>query len=128
MRYLVDTTVLIDASRQREPALTWLQAALGQRVVVGVSVVSIAEFFAGLRPDERPQWEPFIDEVSHWSVTKDIAIKAGGIQHDLKRQGRTILLPDALIAATAIVHGAVLVTANVKDFAAAGVVIFPLIR
>lgn len=128
MRYLVDTTVLIDASRQREPALPWLRTALGQRVVVGVSVVSIAEFFAGLRPDERPQWEPFIDEVSHWSVTKDIAIRAGGIQYDIKRQGRTMLLPDALIAATASIHGAVVVTANVKDFAATGVVVLPLIR
>ena len=49
-------------------------------------------------------------------VTKEIAILAGIFRYDLARQGRTILIPDALIAATAVATAATLVTANVKDF------------
>lgn len=128
VRYLVDTTVLIDASRQQEPALTWMQTALRDRVVVAVSTISIAEFVTGFRPDERPRWEAFTDELTHWNVTTGIAVRAGGLRYELRRQGRTLLLPDALIAATAIAHGAVLVTANVKDFSVAGVALIPLTR
>jgi len=59
-RFLLDTTVLIEASRHREPALSWLHEALQTPDEVGVCAVIVAEFFAGLRPDERPRWESFI--------------------------------------------------------------------
>jgi predicted nucleic acid-binding protein len=55
VRYLLDTTVLIAASRHQEPAQSWLQAALRQDAEIGVSAVTAAEFFAGLRTDERPR-------------------------------------------------------------------------
>jgi predicted nucleic acid-binding protein len=116
--YLLDTTVLIDVSRRREPASTWLEETLLRQVQVGVSAVTVAEFFAGLRPVLRAEWRDFLEGLSHWDVTRDIAIRAGILRYDLARRGRTMQGPDALIAATAIALGAALVTANVKDFLA----------
>jgi predicted nucleic acid-binding protein len=116
MRFLLDTTVLIDASRHREPARSWLQEVLGLSSEVGVCVVTIAEFFAGLRPDERPRWEAFVNELTYWGTTREMAKQAGIYRYEYARRGQTILTADSLIAATAAAVGAVLVTENVKDF------------
>ena len=116
MRFLLDTTVLIDASLHREPARSWLQETLRQSGEVGVCAVVVAEFFAGLRPDERPRWEAFIDELTYWETTRDMARQAGIYRYEYARRGQTIAIPDALIAATAAAIRAVLVTDNIKDF------------
>jgi predicted nucleic acid-binding protein len=116
LRYLLDTTVLIEASRHREPALSWLQEALRTPVEVGVCAVTIAEFFAGLRPDERPRWDAFVAELTYWAATREMARQAGIYRYAYARLGRTVLTADALIAATAAAVGATLVTDNIKDF------------
>jgi predicted nucleic acid-binding protein len=116
VRFLVDTTVLIDASRHREPALSWLQDAIQRPDEVGVCAVIVAEFFAGLRPDERSRWETFIDALTYWDTTRDMAQQAGIYRYHYARRGRVINTADAVIAVTAVSVGATLVTDNVKDF------------
>jgi predicted nucleic acid-binding protein len=118
--YLLDTTVLIDVARRREPATSWLNRIVRRPIQTCVSAVTVAEFFAGVRPEQRRDWQYFIDGLTHWEVTKEIAIRAGVLRYDLARQGRTVQIADALIAATAVVHGAALVTANITDFAVTG--------
>jgi predicted nucleic acid-binding protein len=113
---LLDTTVLIDISRRREPSTSWVQDAIRNAAELCVSAITGAEFFAGLPPSERATWEAFLTELTHVDVTKEIAILAGTYRYDMARRGRTILIPDALIAATAIATAATLVTANIKDF------------
>jgi predicted nucleic acid-binding protein len=117
---LLDTTVLIDVARRREPATSWLNKIVRHPIQTSVSAVTVAEFFAGVRPEQRRDWQYFIDGLTHWDVTKEIAIRAGILRYDLARQGRAMQIADALIAATAMVHGAALVTANITDFAVAG--------
>jgi predicted nucleic acid-binding protein len=117
---LLDTTVLIDVARRREPATSWLNRIVRRPIQTCVSAVTVAEFFAGVRPEQRRDWQYFIDGLTHWEVTKEIAIRAGVLRYDLARQGRTVQIADALIAATAVVHGAALVTANITDFAVTG--------
>jgi predicted nucleic acid-binding protein len=116
MRYLLDTTVLIEASRHREPALSWLRETLRKSDEVGVCAVTVAEFFAGLRPDERPRWDAFVAELNYWATTREMARQAGIYRYTYARLGRTILTADALIAAAAAAVGATLVTDNIKDF------------
>ena len=115
-RYLLDTTVLVDSSKGREPARSWVGSVTRSTADISVSTVTIAEFFAGTLPGERGRAERLFDEPIAWPVTTEIAIRAGVYRYDYARRGRTILTPDALIAATAVVAGAVLVTTNVKDF------------
>jgi predicted nucleic acid-binding protein len=115
-RFLLDTTVLIDASQEREPALTWLRNALRQVDEIGVCAVTVAEFFAGLQPHERPRWAAFVSELTYWEIGRETAMQAGSFRYDFARRGRTILIADALIAATAATVGATLVTETIKDF------------
>lgn len=121
--FLLDTTVLIDASKNREPTLTEVLTLLRMDVEVGVSTVNIAEFFAGLRPGERGPADAFLNDLTIWDVTREIGTVAGTIRYDLARQGRVIQIPDALVAATAVAMGATVVTDNVRDFALAGLTV-----
>jgi tRNA(fMet)-specific endonuclease VapC len=116
MRFRLDTTVLIEASRHREPALSWLREALRTPDEVGVCAVIVAEFCAGLRPDERPRWGSFIDELTYWATTHEVARHTGIYRYEYARRGQTILTADALIAATAAAAGGTLVTDNAKHF------------
>ena len=123
--YVLDTSVLIDASRDREPGASWLQRVLVQPHSVAVSAVTVAEFFAGLEPRERGGWSTFIETLTHWDTTREIAIQAGIFRYDAARRGQVIQIPDALIAATAMVVGATLATSNVRHFGSLGV---PIVR
>jgi predicted nucleic acid-binding protein len=82
--------------------------------------VAVAEFYAGIRPVQRVEWQQFLDRLVHRDVTRQIAVRAGILRYDLARRGTTLPIADALIAATAFEYGATLVTANIRHFTLPG--------
>lgn len=124
--YLLDTTVLIDVSRNHQPTRAGVQALLAAGEELGVSPVSIAEFYSGLREGERAAADAFFATVQTWDLDHRVAVRAGDLRRALFRQGRTIALPDALIAATALAVGAVVLTTNVRHFSLPGLTVLPL--
>lgn len=115
-RYLLDTTVLIDVSKQIEPVSAWLGDLLRGPDEVGVCSVTVAEFFSGLRPEERARWTRFVAETRFWEADAAAAVQAGVYRFAFARRGRVISAPDALVAAIAIAAGAILVTDNAKHY------------
>ena len=65
--------------------MDWIQDALARTADVYVSSVTIAEFFAGIAPAERRRWIDFVETVSVWEVTLDIALHAGAYRYHLGR-------------------------------------------
>jgi predicted nucleic acid-binding protein len=124
--YLLDTTVLIDVSRNHQPTRSKVQALLSSGEDLGVSPVSIAEFYSGLREGERTAAEAFFQSIRTWDLDHSIAVRAGDLRRALSRQGRTVALPDALIAATALVVDAVVLTSNVRHFSLPGLKVLPM--
>lgn len=116
-RHLLDTTVLIDFSLGREPVPSRVLQYLRDGHELGVSAVSVAEFYAGIKPGDLPEIDRFIGLLPCWDTTREIAVIAGGYRHMFKHiHQKKLLTPDALIAATARHHQAILLTDNVKDF------------
>ncbi len=112
-RLLVDTDVLIEYLRGRSEAVEYLE---GLEEDLYLSVISVAELFAGVKGDEE---EKFLKQLLLafviLPVTEKTARKGGFYRRDYGRSHGTGLA-DALIAATSEESGADLVTFNRRHF------------
>jgi predicted nucleic acid-binding protein len=115
-RYLLDTAVLVAHLRGDEEVAGFLLDLSSRGHVLGVSCVNVAEMERGIRPRERKAAEDLLDRLAFLVTGREAAFRAGRYQADFEKRGRTIHLADALIAGTARIHGAVLVTDNIADF------------
>jgi len=112
-KLLLDTDVLIDLLRGRH-ATRRLLAQATEQAIPCCSVISVAELSAGMRAGEESATEGLVNALVVVPVTREIAEVAGRFKRTIRR--RTLELADCLIAATAFVEGATLVTGNVKDY------------
>jgi hypothetical protein len=112
-KIVLDTDVLIDVLRGREAARSFLQD-MADRFVPCCSVISVAELYVGMRPEEESATRSFLDGLVMIPVTQEIAEVAGRFKK--RSVSRRLELADCLIAATAFVEGATLATGNVKDY------------
>ena len=112
-KVLLDTDILIDILRGREAIRTFLFDLTG-RSVPCCSVISVAELYAGMRPEEKHATGALLDALVIAPVTQEIAETAGRFKRRVK--SRRLELADCLIAATAFIEGATLATGNTKDY------------
>lgn len=114
--HLLDTTALVDQLRGQRHVIEFLQTLVGEGHVLCVCCVNITEIERRVQPKERRAADHMLREMRYLSTTREAASRAGRYQAEYAAQGVTIHTPDALVAGTARAHGAVLVTANVRDF------------
>ncbi len=112
-KILLDTHVLIDVLRGREEAKTFVLEATRDAVPC-CSVISVAELYAGMYPEEREATLNLLDALVVLPVSRSIAELGGHFKQRTK--SRRLELADCLIAATAFIEGATLATGNVKDY------------
>lgn len=112
---LTDTDILIDAARGRAAAVTFL---VEQRAAGGirVSVISAMELVAGCRnAAELAQVQQFLQRVTVLPVSATASLTAYQLMESFFLS-HGLLIPDALIAATALEHGLTLYTKNTRHF------------
>jgi predicted nucleic acid-binding protein len=109
----LDSDVLIWLLRGRQETLQRLEALEGP---FGVSVVSRAEIWAGARDAEHRQIEELFLSLTTYTVDGAVADLAGKFLRQYRHRGTSLELADALIAATAVIHGLTLMTYNVSHF------------
>ncbi len=112
---LIDTDIAIDHFHGHRAALEYFTQMLLDGEVLAMSVVSLAEILAGMRAGEQERTEKLFNLFTIIDVDERIARVAGEYLNEY-RQKYHIELADALIAATASVVGAELVTRNVKHY------------
>lgn len=135
MNFLLDTNVLSEVRRPSPDVnvLRWLDVLDEDRAFL--SVVTIAELKrgvslmdTGLRRDALAAW--ISNELPNRFVTRIVPINAqiaeqwGELMAVTRRQGIALSIMDGFLAATALVHGLVVVTRNTKDFSPVGVPVF----
>jgi predicted nucleic acid-binding protein len=113
---LLDTNILIDALCGRPACLTMLATATSAGHQLSVSVVNLAEVYAGMRPGEETRTRRFLSPFPFFPVTEATAERAGLLKFKWARKGKTLSIVDTIVAATALEHKLALVTANRKDF------------
>lgn len=121
-RLLFDTTILVDHLRGNERARRYIKSVPETKCI---SVITRAELFAGVfDADEQAKVEALLSVFRVYDVTSRIAEQGGYFKRDFQPSHGTGLA-DALIAATADVQNARLVTLNVKHFPMLDDVIVP---
>ena len=120
--YLVDTNVLSEARRGSREAQTWLRSV--DPTTIYLSVITLGEIMKGialkLRTDARTaaRLTSWLEQLrtDHSDrilpISDRIALEWGRLAAERPRG-----MADGLIAATAAVHGKIIVTRNVRDFA-----------
>jgi hypothetical protein len=113
---LVDTTLLIDLSRGSEQAADYVDQERAAGTTLFISVVSAMELIVGCRNKvEVAKAEKLFSDFSMIQLSPAISQKAYELVLTYsKRHG--LLIPDALIAATALEGSFELVSDNVRDF------------
>lgn len=112
---LVDTDILIGAALEIPQAIDSL-AELEQKFALSVSVVTAMELVVGCRnKTELRNTERFLDRFQVHPLTEQISNTAYELVHKY-RLSHGLLIPDALIAATALEVNCELLTKNYRDF------------
>ncbi|MBE7382315.1 MAG: type II toxin-antitoxin system VapC family toxin [Leptolyngbya sp. SIO1E4] len=120
MRYLLDTCVISDFIKGEAGTLAGLKET--PPVDVAISAITVMELRYGLalNPQRVKKIEPAIasilSSVTILPFTKTEAEQAAQIRAVLKSQGQPIGAYDVLIAATALQHDLIMVTANQREF------------
>ena len=112
-RLLLDTDVLVEYLRGRQEAIAYLEGLTSDQYV---SVISVAELFAGARDDgEEQSLKQFLLAFTALPVTEKVA-RLGGLYRRNYGSSHGTGLADALIAATTKETETNLVTFNRRHF------------
>ena len=113
---LLDTSVAIDYLRGTEAATDLLEVMIGTGETIAATEVVRFELLAGVRPNERDVLESFFAVLAWVPVDEPVVRAAAGLARQYRRAYRGIDDVDYLIAGTAIVLEADLLTTNVRHF------------
>ncbi|CAN5238196.1 type II toxin-antitoxin system VapC family toxin [soil metagenome] len=113
---VVDSSVAVDHLRGYAPAAGLLDGLLADGVALVSSEIVRFELLGGVRHEERTVLETFFDGLDWMAVTEEIARQAAVFARHYRASHSGICTADYLIAATAQVLDAPLLTRNVRHF------------
>lgn len=113
---LLDTSVIVDHLRGTEEAVALLTGVTGSGGRFLASEVTRFELLAGVRNGEEPALEMFFRVVERAPVDEQVSRLAGDPARKFRRSHRRIDVADCLVAATALLLDADLLTRNVRHF------------
>lgn len=76
----------------------------------------MAEVYSGMRPHEAEATAEFMDNLEYVEISREAARHAGQLRMEWQRKGKTLSLPDALIAAVALLENLTVATDNARHF------------
>ena len=117
MRFLLDTTFVIDHIRGDPDARATMARLVERGDQLFVNEVVVAEAWSGAHDNVDPDLEAFLRFIEFVQPGPETAKAAGRWRADARRRGWVLSMTDALIASAAISLDASLLTRNLRDFA-----------
>jgi len=114
--YLLDTNIIIDALNGRKNRNLALVDLAEQGHTLACCCVNVAEVYAGLRSKEEARTADLLGSLEFYPIGFPVAELAGRLRRDYGRKGKTLSIPDTMIAAVALHDRLALITDNPKDF------------
>jgi len=116
MTYLIDTDVMIDFFKLKDPDKSPI-VSLSKQGTPALSALTITELRSGWTPKQADFLLPRLSALcTVVPVSKEIAQQAGMWRQEYKNKGLGLGTVDTVIAATAYLHDYPLLTNNVKDY------------
>lgn len=122
MMRLLDTNILSEVIRPRPNPQVISRLLEQPGNTLFASELSRFELRRGacLRDDPDPLWRAITEQILplvNWlPMSESVSFGAGTLSARLQRNGQEIGIVDSLLAATALTHGLVMVTRNVRHF------------
>jgi predicted nucleic acid-binding protein len=116
MRYVLDTTFIVDHLRGLPEAVERFRRLYEDGDDPIVTEIVTAEAWTGAGPGGSEPLERLLRHLEYVHPGPTTARLAGTWRAEARRRGRTLSLPDALIAATAHELAAAVLTRNVRDY------------
>lgn len=124
-KFLIDSDVIIWFLRGKKETIELLRN-LQEFGVPGCSPVSIIEVQLGVKNGEAKKTSEFLNSFQIYPVERNIANLAGEYIRKYKKKGVKLEIPDAIIAATCVLHDLILVTYNPKHYHYKGLKIYKI--
>ncbi|MBI2776480.1 MAG: PIN domain-containing protein [Chloroflexi bacterium] len=121
MRYLLDSTLLIDHANRDAAAMRLLRRLFEEGGDLFTCDVVTCETLSKGEPDDLRHLEALLDALEYVSTTPEAAREAGRARRERHAMGSRRGLGEALIAAVAVQLDAVVVTRNDRDFTRQGI-------
>lgn len=113
--FLLDTDVLIWVLRGNREIIEKI-SSLKDKSQLAISVISIAEIYKNIFPAELTVTEDYLEQHIILEIDARIAKIAGLYHQQFSKKLKNLSLTDCLIAATANVNDATLVSLNIRHF------------
>lgn len=114
-KIVVDSDVLIQVLRGDAAVAAKLRRCLETGTAVALTPISVAEVFAGMRPEEEARTRVFLGSLDCLRIDRGVGERAGRFLAKFAAS-HAVEMSDALIAACAAVHGYRLWTLNRKHY------------
>ncbi len=100
--YLLDTNIIIDALNEKRNR----NVALSNLIMAGHTLaccpINVTEIYAGLRPKEEERTTALLQSLKLYAITFHVAELAGRLKRDYGSKGKTLSIPDTIVAAVAL--------------------------
>lgn len=116
IRYLLDTCVISDFVKGESGTLAKIQQTLPADIAISILTVMELRYGLALNPQRAQKIEPLITDFIDSVITLPFTNSEAQVRVILKAQGQPIGPYDLLIAATALQHNLIMVTANQREF------------
>ncbi len=113
---ILDTSILIDYLRDREPAVNLIMQLRERGSLLVSCDVTVAEVYSGMREHEKEATGELFNSLDYRMTTQRVAMRAGFIRSQYAKKGVTLSLADVLIAALAFEEDLAIVTWNTSHY------------